>query len=266
MKPEDLIGLSDAERAAIEEDEDEIVTDEPEEEAPEQPEEPEVEPAAEEEPAPEEPPQADFVPQWQSDAPEGLDAKLAELADQRKALRTQYQDGDIDFDTFESQRDEIDQQAQTLRDAALKAQIAAEYTEQTQKQRWQWEQEQFFGQEANKVFRSSRALEAALDAEVKALANDSANDGKPMGWSLVEGARKVRESVGMLAPKPAPQVPTQKAKPRNIPPNLGDLPSAELPDTGNENEFAHLDKLKGMALENAVARLSPADRERYERG
>ena len=41
------------------------------------------------------------------------------------------------------------------------------------------------------------------------------------------------------------------------------MPSAALPDTGDPDEFSRLDRLGGMELEAALARLSQAEADRY---
>ncbi len=46
--------------------------------------------------------------------------------------------------------------------------------------------------------------------------------------------------------------------------NLGDLPAAGAAGDGEEAAFAALDKLEGEAYEEALARLTPTQRERYE--
>jgi hypothetical protein len=50
---------------------------------------------------------------------------------------------------------------------------------------------------------------------------------------------------------------------REIPPSLGTLPAAGEDNLSDGGRFAHLDRLNGEAFENALAALSPADRDRY---
>lgn len=61
-------------------------------------------------------------------------------------------------------------------------------------------------------------------------------------------------------PKPAARAPDLSA----IPPTLGGLPAAGAADDTGGGEFSHLDSLDGFALEQAIARLTPDQRARYE--
>ena len=49
-----------------------------------------------------------------------------------------------------------------------------------------------------------------------------------------------------------------------VPPNLGKLPAATANDT-DDGKFAHLDRLEGVAFEDALAKLSDAQRDEYLR-
>ncbi|MCK7580998.1 MAG: hypothetical protein MZV65_39345 [Chromatiales bacterium] len=294
---DELAGLSEEERAAIEgeeqeeqdereilkslagddeaddEDEDDADADdeasEPESDAAAEPEPPEV--ASEPEPAPEPVREPEpFTPRYQAEPVADYEARVAEIAERKKALRTQYQDGEFALDRYEEQRDALDAELLVLREANLKATLAAEQAQQASAQRWQWEQERFFSAESNAIYRQDPILASALDTAVKALAQDPANEHKPMRWFLDEADRITRERIAKLvgapAASPSPEIKVKPKAPKpTLPPNLGDLPSAELPETG-QDEWSHLDKLDGMALEQALAKLSAADQERYLRG
>lgn len=291
MSVDELAGLSDEERAAIagdeheeqdereilkalagaqegddadDDDEDEAGDEEAEDSAPEAKPEPAADEASDAEPTREPEP---FTPRYQAEPVADYEARVAEIAERKKALRTQYQDGEFGLDRYEEQRDALDAELLVLREANLKATLAAEQAQQASAQRWQWEQERFFGAEANAIYRQDPILASALDTAVKALAQDPANEQKPMRWFLDEADRITRERIAKLVgASPATEIKVKpKAQKPTLPPNLGDLPSAELPETG-QDEWAHLEKLDGMALEQALAKLSPADQERYLRG
>ncbi len=209
-----------------------------------------------------------FIPRYQAELPADFEAQLAAIGERKKALRTQYQDGNLELDDYEDARDGIESEALALREAHLKATLASEQAQQTATQRWQWEQERFFTQKANAVYRADPILGSAFDAAVKGLARDPAHEGKPMSWFLDEADRVTRERMRSVvgAPETPTKTPSAPIKTRPaIPPNLGDLPSADLPETGGD-EWAHLDRLQGMDIEAALAKLSPAEQERYLRG
>ena len=119
----------------------------------------------------------------------------------------------------------------------------------------------------------------ALDDWVKRLASKPENAGKDGKWYLEQAHKKVlaEYDIAPAAAKTAPQTPkatvsknkvaeTKGRAPNlsNIPPTLGGIPAAAEADTGGDSEFAHIDRMTGMELENAIARMSADQRARYE--
>lgn len=120
----------------------------------------------------------------------------------------------------------------------------------------------------------------SLDDWTKRLADKPENAGKPGSWFLEQAHRKVLAEFD-LTPGTAPKTDekagktvadgkkvanTQRRAPKldDIPPTLGGLPVAAGNDAGDAGEFAHLDTLSGMAYEQALARMSPEQKSRYE--
>ena len=109
---------------------------------------------------------------------------------------------------------------------------------------------------------------------VKALANDEKTSDKPMDWFLSEAHKRVQALHG-VAPAPAkvdpPKDPLAEAREKRKP-NLGATPATLAHVPGGDGpgdvagEFAHLDALEGDALESAIARMTPAQREKFSRG
>lgn len=278
VSAEELEGLGEEERAALMDDETEE-TEEPEAEEPETEEdeadddggaeadddsddEPEQDEPSAEEPK-QQPHDEPFVPEYKADPVADFDEQLKALNERKRELRTQYQDGDITLDEYEDQRDQVESEVLTLREANFKATIAQEQQQQINQQRWMWEVERFLAE--NAYIRDNRAAFRAVDALIIDLKSDPANQGKPNRWFLDEAKRQYEEAPrGASAQPVASKEPPKKPK-KPVPPNLGDMPNAELPETGG-NEWAHLDKLDGMELEAALAKLSQADQERYLRG
>lgn len=262
----ELEGLGEEERAALrDEDESEAETEEevgePEAEAEDEAE-PEAEAAADEpeQAKPDEP----FIPRYQANPVENFDQHLTALNEQKRSLRTQYNDGDIDLDEYEAQREKVETDILTLREANFKATIAQEQQVQLEQQKWMWEVGRFL--DDNPYIKESRAAFRAVDALIIDLKQDPANQGKPNQWFLNEAKRQYEEAPrGASQPVASKEPPKQGKAKKALPPNLGDMPSAEIPDTGGD-EWAHLDKLDGMALESALAKLSQAEQERYLRG
>lgn len=210
-------------------------------------------------------PEPEFQTSYKADFVDNFDARMQALADQKKDLRSQLNNGDIDMDAYEDAKDAIVNQELQLQAQNLKAQIAAEQGQQAAKDRWDWEQERFFADKGNAIYKDKYTV-AMLDAVVKDLAQAPANAQRPAAWFLSEADRLVRDRIGAarsdkIDPK---ELTKSNRKPdlSRIPKSIGDLPSAELPETGEE-EFGHLEKLSGLKLEAAIAKMSPAQQSRY---
>ena len=268
INEEDMTGLSDEERAAIEDDDDESENpgasdgdtdkEDDEDSAP-------VAIGAEPEPDPESEDdsvlaQEEFQPELKTERPEGLTERLAELEEQTKSLMQQFKEGDIEVADFVAQKETIDAEKHRLSMAESQAKWAEEQNADTSDQRWKWEQERFFAQEKSDVYKNPMIM-AALNASVKQLGADPANAKRPAAYFLEEADRQVRKLFGMGAAagdKPGPKQPDLS----KVPKTLSQLPSAEMAETG-EVEFAYQDKLDGMALEVALRKMTPEQEARY---
>lgn len=98
----------------------------------------------------------------------------------------------------------------------------------------------------------------ALNGTVMQLQGESlAGGGSQYDAALLDEAhRQITAAVGGQ-PAPAP------AGKREIPPTLAHVPAAEQTPTDDGNKFAALDRLNGEAYEEALAKLSDADRDLY---
>lgn len=195
-----------------------------------------------------------FVPTYRADPVENYAEKV-------DALDAAFEQGDIDLKSYNAQRD-------ALVRAQLKAEIAKEQQAQVEAQLWEREVSDF--KDDHPEYKTSKVRHAALDAVVKDLAADEANVNKTGRWFLREAHRIVQEEFGARAetrvPEKTPERTPQKQRTPDlsvVPKSLSHLPAADIPETGAVDEFAHLDRMTGIELENAVARLSPAERERY---
>jgi hypothetical protein len=110
----------------------------------------------------------------------------------------------------------------------------------------------------------------AWDDWIKRLAANPAN-AKLSDTELLTLAHKKVLVEFEIAPRAAAAAPAKPAKPGaraprldNLPPTLANLPAASAATAGDEGEFAHLDKLSGMAYEQAIARMTPEQQARYE--
>lgn len=267
----EMAGLSDAERAALEDDEtledrallQDLLDDEGDDA--DEPEADVAEPAAAVTTQPEqEPPTREFQAQYQAPPVPDYAERMAQLAQAQQDLAKSYEDGDFDLPEYQTKLRALSEAEWGLREAQLKATLAEEQRGQALAQRWQWEQEHFFAKGENRAYREDPMIGQAFSTAVQVLAADAGNDNKPMSWFLEEADRMTRQRfvVSAMPPSKAPR-PT-RARPA-VPPTLGHLPAAQAPETGGD-EFGYLDKLSGMALERALSKLSQADEQRWLMG
>lgn len=288
---EDLAGLSEEEREALKADETEVAAlkavagedpddepgDDPEPKAADQ----DRKDAAQkgEDKASDAQPEDDdqpFVPRYAVQEPENYEARMQELTKQRAQVVAQYKEGALELDEMLSQVEALDQQRTDLRLAKEKADLLKEQNEQNAEQLWQWEIQRFMRtvRRTEGIDYTDPILNAALDVAVKDLANKPEHADKDGEWFLTAAHSLVKQKFGLGAkedkdkPKEDPvkkAVEERKPDLKAVPKNVGDLPRAGDEPTG-EDEFAYLDKLEGIELEQALAKLPKDQVERYLTG
>lgn len=207
----------------------------------------------------------EFTPQYHADPVADFDAQMAAIGDDKKALRQKLNEGDLSLDEYDAEKDALAERERVLREQQFKAQLAAEQNQQTAMQRWRWEQDNFFADAHNAIYKDDLLL-SAFDHAVRKLGAEEANASKPHRWFLTEADRMVRERFSQPAAEKPVERTSRKPDLSVIPKTLGNLPAADIPSTGGEaSEFAHIDRLTGLDLEDAVAAMSDTERERYRR-
>lgn len=215
------------------------------------------------------------VVQYRVELPEDFNDQVSAL-DQREAdLAAKFKAGDIEADAFIAENKSLAAERNKLERLQTKAEMAAEMTEQAAAQNWKRTVDKFIRQVAKDDgvdYREDKEKAVDFDNLVKTLANNPANSEKPMRWFLEQAhkAIKAMHSIeGKKAPadkgaddgkpkKPAPR----KAPVDKLPATLANVPGGDGPgDVGDE--FADIDQLDGVEYEMALAKMTPAQRERY---
>lgn len=206
---------------------------------------------------------------YRATVPEGHAEQLAALTEADSALAAKFESGEIDFNEFRAQSAELNQRRLELSKAQIKAEISAEMGEQTAEQEWQDTIKQFMtaAKPEGIDYRKDEAKRNDLDKYVKALAADDDNADKPMRWFLEEAHRIVKAKHGILTAAPKADAPAGKPAARKpdastIPTTLAHVPGSDGPGDISD-EFAEIDRLEGMEQEDAIARMTPAQREKY---
>ena len=195
-----------------------------------------------------------FIPQLEDTDVEGYEEKIQELA-------KLYEEGEMSLAEYTQKTGEL---------AALKtaAELNRRNNEILAEQRWEADKAAFFA--LNPAFKEENDpdLYDALDAKLRRMAAAGELDGMSGPEALTAAAKAVIESRKAFMPNEAETKPDERPRPKpkkvDIPTGLGDVPAAQ-DNAAGKSKFAYLDDLEGEALEEAVAKLSEADRIEYEK-
>jgi hypothetical protein len=221
------------------------------------------------------PPAPAPAPRYEAQLPADYDSQVKALAERESELKRAFRAGELEFDEFETRRDELLREREGLTIARTKAEIAQEMNAQTAEQQWRSTVERFLDTSAAALdYRKDSEAMADLDGFVKMLAGREAHARQPMEWFLAEAHKRVLALRGAAPASPSTPAPAvdRKAeaaaarKPRmdTVPATLAQVPGADGPgDVGGE--FADVLSLDGMEYETAIARMSPAQREKFAR-
>ena len=177
-------------------------------------------------------------------------------------LAAKFDAGDISAAEYETERQALDDKVFDLRMAKERAGQSFD----SQKHHFLNEAVPTF-LEQHAEYGANETLYNALDEQVRIL-QVTEYKGDAFNPKIIEDAHaKLNAIRGITAAAPANgngAAPKKPAGQREIPPNVGALPSAGDDNMlGDGGRFAHLDRLSGLEYETALAALPAADRERY---
>ncbi len=207
--------------------------------------------------------------------PDDFETRKEALEEKSGDAWSRFEAGDIDRTTLQAELRGIDTERAALERIATKAELSREMSEQANQAAWQNQVNSFMAETAAATgvdYRTDKARGTDLDYFVKALAGNDANADKSMGWFLQEAHKRVQALYGEAPPaavKPKPTV--AQAVARRTPDLTAAARSlAQVHGSGGPGdiggEFVHLDTLDGPAMEAAIARMSPAQREKFLQG
>lgn len=226
------------------------------------------EPAAEE--------SGEFKPRFKADVPADLDEQIAVVSTEKKALAQKFRDGDIDLEEFNTQSDALESKRDELNRHKIKAEIYEDMNTQSGEQVWANTVHSFVVNVAKSEgidYRKDADKAGDLDIFVKRLAENKANDGKPMNWFLQEAHKRVKALHGIQDKaaehkEKTPQDKLKAARETRKPPidaapkTLAQVPGGDGPGDVS-GEFADIEGLEGLELEDAIARMTTSQRERF---
>lgn len=216
----------------------------------------------------------DTGPVYEAALPKDFEERVQALDTRADELAAKFKAGEIDGDQFIAETRKIADERAELEAMRTEVRVAERLNAQNAQHQWARAVKTFM-----KEVKAAEGIDYAKDPEkaekfdlfVKALAGDPKNEGKSFKWYLGQ-AHKATKAVLGLPDKPAAggQKPAAPAKPAGrkpptaaVPKNLAQVPGSDGPGDVGGDEFAELDRLTGEAYEQALARLTPAQRERY---
>jgi len=195
--------------------------------------------------------------------------KQAELEAQLKELAEKFDDGELDDADYNIEVRKIEraiarvEAKMELAEEQIEAQNAAAEANQA-KLMAQWEKAQvdFFAKPENKAIAEDDAMFNSLDVHVKKIL---AAGNTPIADVLDLAKHNLLAGIAKLTGQKVPDAPKPSTKPKapqvELPPTLGNIPSA-IPNADGD-EFSYIDKLSGRKYEDAVAKLTPEQHDRY---
>jgi hypothetical protein len=215
------------------------------------------------------------VPRYEAKLPSDYDDQIKALKDRDAELRQKFKDGEIDIDERDAGLSQLSEQREQLLVLRAKAEISQEMTQQTAAQQWQNTVNSFLSAAAKEEggidYRKDGDKAADLDQFVKVLAAKPENSDKPMQWFLEEAHKRVMALHGVAKPTSKPgdavaeAVSKRKVQVDAMPKTLAQVPGSDGPGDV-AGEFADIEALDGMEYEDAIARMTPAQREKFLRG
>jgi len=216
--------------------------------------------------------------------PADLDDQITAARTERRDLMRKFSEGELTDEEYQTQLDAAEQKLDSLKDTKRAAEFnqrVAQANEKAVMESWKASVNGFFKsvKDTDGIdYANNRVLNSALDTVVKDLAtmkDDAGNlvhGDKPQRWFLKEAHRQVKDNFAIVtvpkgSAKPADKPAASKAAAgkapdlSKVPPSISRAPAASASDDGGE--FAHLEGLSGMAIERAVARMTPEQQARW---
>lgn len=220
---------------------------------------------------------ADAPREYVSTLPADHDTKLAELKERSEALKLKFREGEIDADQFAADQEALSEERAALSEARIADNISRQMHERQIVQDREKVVTSLFQSATSQGIDYEKDADrfAELQATMQAVSTLKAWAGRSFSATLTEAHRRVMLANGIApgepAPTPAPAAaapaPASRKPPLDAAPKtLAQVPGGEGAGDVGGNEFSDIDRLEGDALEDAINRMTPVQRERYQRG
>lgn len=212
-----------------------------------------------------EPAAAPSAPILVVDAPTDADAKLKDIATAKDALIAQFDDGDITAKEYQQQLDALAKQEREIERAVERSALAAEMEQQRLKNEWAATVNAFI--EINDVYNptTNPRMYRALDQEVRDVAGSPEAKTMTGAQILAKAHDNLAQAFGFEAKKEAPAGKVRRVPKPDLPPSLDKVPAAETLDV-TSGKYGALDRLAStnpLAYEEALMKMSDRERDEY---
>ncbi len=222
----------------------------------------EAKPATDDVPAP--------VARYDDQLPSDYDDKIAALKARDAELRQRFRDGDIDIDERDAGLAEIAAEREQLLIQKATAETLARINEQNLRQAQADYERRFVERvKADGIDYTQQRNINLFNTLLADLQEEHGDKGRDWLWN--EAHKAVMRARGVPLSRAASQDPVADAKAKRKPPvdaaptTLAQVPGSDGPGDVSD-EFSDVLALDGLEFEEAIARMSPAQREKFMRG
>ena len=218
------------------------------------------------------------APERQNFAPDDIDAQRETLRAERSAAHVKLLDGESTQEEFNTIEARVDSKLDDLLTAQVSDRVRANMEQGALIERWNGLHTEALT--AAKAVGIDYAAEPAKLTELNDLVSFYGQQAAKQGmsdegskltasrWALNEAATMMNARYGTAkapaaAPSPPVKPPRAAADRSQLPPTLAHIPAAADPTVTGSDEFAHIDRLSPSAAERAIAKLTPAEQDRY---
>ena len=209
--------------------------------------------------------------------PAELKTRAGELERSLEELAEKHDEGEITTAEFTKESRKIQRELAPLDVKLASATVSVEDADNQAKEHWSTQTVPAF-LEHFPEYKQSRRMLKVLDDVVREVQVDEATN-NPLHPDVLRKAHRIIEkeygftfakaakAAAADDPKPAAngkRTAPGKDKERQIPPTLGRVPAADHSDSVDTSKWAAIDRLKGVAYEDAMAKLSDEDSDAYE--
>ena len=210
---------------------------------------------------------------WNAQLPEDYADRVKANEEAQDANVKAYNDGDISFEEFNKENRRLDRESRKLEKEKDDIELDRKLAQQSVNSQWNGVMSAFMP--SHPELNQSQVRMDVFDKILMRVTGETMQKGKMPGiddvnkayaeWCKEFNFQPAGDDKGTTAPKKTTTPAKPKKKAPKVPPTLGGLPAAQGNDTA-AGRFAQLDRLSGDAFEEALAKLSAADRDAYLQG